>query len=261
MTECLPCSSDCGSVTVSEEWHMKTVALLITLVGLAASARAAIEAGPFINSANGHIYYLLAANTWSNSEAEAVALGGHLVTINDAAENQWVVDTFARYGGVARPLWIGLTDRDNEGGFRWVSGEPLTYSNWNLASGEPNNSGGGGYEEDFAYIIQDNSGNPTVFPTFWNDVPNDGRGVILPMHGVVEVSSPVIPVPIPVVRKTHLCWQTIAGITYQAEWRPVTSRGKWVRFGPPVFGTGGEVCVTGTPRPRDRFIYRVQVLE
>jgi hypothetical protein len=240
---------------------MKNFALLITFFFIATSTRAAIEAGPFVNPANGHTYYLLTSNTWTNSEAEAVALGGHLVTINDAAENQWVVNTFANYGGVARPLWIGLTDRDSEGNFGWVSGEPFTYSNWNLPSGEPNNSGGSGYEEDFTYIIQDFPGNPTVFPTFWNDVPNDGFGVIPPMHGVVEVSSPVVPVPIPVVRHGQLCWQTVPGVAYQAQWKPAKSRGKWVRFGPAVIGTGGEVCVKGSPRPRDNFIYRVQVLE
>jgi len=240
---------------------MKTFALLITFVCITTSARAGIEAGPFTNAANGHVYYLLTSDTWMNSEAEAVALGGHLVTINDAAENQWVVDTFARYGGVVRPLWIGLTDRDSEGNFHWVSGEPFTFSNWNLASGEPNNSGGSGYEEDFTYIIQDNPGNPTVFPTFWNDVPNDGFGVIPPIYGVVELNSPVVPVPVPVVRKGHLCWQTVPGITYQAQWKPAKSRGKWHRFGPAVIGTGSEVCVRDTPRPRDQFIYRVQVLE
>src|SRR6187401_3345421 len=50
-----------------------------------------IIAGPFTNAANGHFYYLLAAATWINSEATAVFYGGHLVTINNAAENQWVV--------------------------------------------------------------------------------------------------------------------------------------------------------------------------
>src|SRR5205085_6020371 len=205
----------------SEKEYMKTFALLITLISTTTSTRAGIEAGPFRNASNGHLYYLLTADTWTNSEADAVALGGHLVTINDAAENQWVVDTFAHYGGVVRPLWIGLTDRDVEGTFVWTSGEPLTYSNWNVASGEPNNSGGSGYEEDFVYIIQENSGNPTVFATFWNDVPNDGYGVIPPIYGVAELNAVVV--PIPVVGSREVCWQTVVGAAYQAQWKPASS--------------------------------------
>jgi hypothetical protein len=239
---------------------MKTFALLIAVTSLTtSSALGGIEAGPFTNAANGHIYYLLTANTWTNSEAEAVTLGGHLVTINDAAENQWLVDTFANYGDVVRPLWIGLTDRDSEGTFQWVSGQPFNYSNWNLASGEPNNSGGSGYEEDFTYIIQDNSGNPTVFPTFWNDVPNDGYGVIPPIYGVVEIE--VAAPPVPVVRDGHLCWPTVAGVTYQAQWKPEPSRGTWVNFGPVVVGTGDEVCISAAPPAGRNRIYRVLVLE
>ena len=47
-------------------------------------ARAAVLAGPLANAANGHVYYLLSTNSWTLAEAEAVNLGGHLVTINDA---------------------------------------------------------------------------------------------------------------------------------------------------------------------------------
>ena len=238
---------------------MKTFGLLLISLLITASLHGAIEAGPFINPANGHRYYLLSSDTWINSEAEAVALGGHLVTINDAAENQWVVDTFANVGGVIRPLWIGLTDREEEGTFRWVSGEAFGYANWNVASGEPNNSGGSGYEEDFAYIIQENSGNPTVFPTFWNDVPNDGYGVIPPIYGVVEVEA--VPVPTPYIRGRTLCWQTVAGAAYQAQWKSATSRGKWVNYGPVVTGSGDEVCVAASPHADRKRLYRILVLD
>ena len=45
---------------------------------------ASILQGAVTNPANGHTYYLLTQNTWTASEAEAVTLGGHLVTANDA---------------------------------------------------------------------------------------------------------------------------------------------------------------------------------
>jgi hypothetical protein len=211
--------------------------------------------GPIINPANQHVYYLLSPNTWSNSEAEAISLGGHLVTINDAAENGWVIATFAGPVEESRPLWIGFTDRDSEGIFQWVSGQPATYVNWNTRTDEPNNSGGSGYEEDFAYIVQQNSGNPDLLATFWNDVPNDGYGVIPPTYGVAEVEPPT-----PVVNGNQVCWQTIEGVTYQAQWKIAHSKGEWVNFGPEVIGTGQMVCVSGHRRPGKGRLYRVRVL-
>ena len=187
-----------------------------------------------------------------------MTLGGHLVTINDAAENAWVVDTFAHYDGVIRPLWIGLTDRDSEGNFQWVSGQSFTYSNWNVLSGEPNNSGGSGYEEDYTYIVQENSGNPTVLATFWNDVPDDGYGVIPPIYGVVEV-EPVTPTP--VIYGTQVCWETKSGVAYQAQWKPPLSKGSWVNFGPVLVGNGGTVCVSGHPKANHSRVYRVLLLD
>lgn len=226
-----------------------------------------IIAGPFTNAANGHYYYLLRSMTWTASEAAAVAHGGHLVTINDAAENQWVVDTFAHFGGASRPLWIGLTDREVEGTFEWVSGEPFDYAKWNTASGEPNNSGGSGYEEDCVYIIQQDSGNPTVLETYWNDLPNDAFGVIPPIYGVMEIDHPlnppppVVPPPVAVVRLgcVEVCWQSLSNVQYQVEWRTGFGSTNWYGVGSVVQGTGGEVCVTDTPHGVNR-LYRVAVV-
>ena len=40
-------------------------------------------------------YVIVEGPTWEEAEANANKLGGHLVTINDAEENQWLVDNFA----------------------------------------------------------------------------------------------------------------------------------------------------------------------
>jgi len=82
---------------------------------------------------NGKFYLLSNAGTWTQAQAQAVSLGGNLVTVNDAAENEFLVNTF---GGTER-LWIGLTDEVTEGTFKWANGEAVTYTNWN--PGEPNN--------------------------------------------------------------------------------------------------------------------------
>lgn len=153
------------------------VALSMLLVPTRASA-IAIVAPPALYG--GHTYYLLDLANWLDAEGAAVALGGHLATIDDQAENDFVTATF----GGSRNLWIGLmrtgpTAQD----FAWVSGATLAYTNW--ASGEPNN-----YcpstpcePEDRVNIYQD-YGNDTLGK--WNDAPGASR-----LNGVVETETAV----------------------------------------------------------------------
>jgi Ca2+-binding RTX toxin-like protein len=123
-----------------------------------------------ISSSPGHIYFLsntALGTSWTDAQVQAIAAGGNLVTINDAAENQWLINTF----GTAESFWIGLNDVNNEGVFEWVSGEPVTYTNW--AAGEPNNIG----DEDYGEL------NPSFAPGQWNDravfaSEFGGRGII-----------------------------------------------------------------------------------
>src|SRR6185436_414122 len=77
-----------------------------------------------VNPNNGHTYVLLNNTNWTDSESQAVAMGGHLATIRNQAEQDWVFQTFSSYGGVQRYLWIGLNDAAAEGFFRWASDEP-----------------------------------------------------------------------------------------------------------------------------------------
>lgn len=143
--------------------------------------------GPVTNPANEHEYYLLEPATWTDSEAAAVTLGGHLVTVNDAAEENWIFNTFAFFGGLNRSLWIGLSDADSEGTFTWVNGEPATFTQW--SAGEPNAGPG----ENYVHIYAPEDLNPN----FWNDTQDLPGGACIPScpwwafdgtwNGVVEV--------------------------------------------------------------------------
>src|SRR5690242_5284696 len=117
---------------------LRATSFVAAIVALAPAALASIQAGPFTNPANGHEYYLLNPATWTASEAEAVTLGGHLVTINDAAENDYLLTTFLPLVPQSTgALWTGFSDAVVEGTFTWVSGEPVTYTHF--GPGEPNN--------------------------------------------------------------------------------------------------------------------------
>ena len=117
------------------EWlaHVPTNSAITNLV---------IKAGPYLNLATGHYYYLLGATDWLTSEQWAVALGGHLATIDTANEQNWVFDNFAGLNGFNHNLWLGLTN--NLGTvpiYSWSSGlTNFTYTNW--LSGQPNNTCG-----------------------------------------------------------------------------------------------------------------------
>lgn len=131
---------------------------------------------PIINPANGHSYYLLSDQMWVDAEAEAQSLGGHLVTINDAAENSWLVNTFAIFG--TSVVWTGYNDMAVEGTFVWASQETPSFINF--GAGEPNSGGGSGFDEDFVLLLTQNKG--SLLAGDWND----GRAS---SFGIAEVAA------------------------------------------------------------------------
>ncbi len=114
-----------------------------------------VVSGPFTNPVNHNQYYVLDNATWQKSQDKAASLGGHLVTISNAAENAWVLAT-ATANGSPNTYFIGINDLTTEGTWVWVNGEAVNYTNW--AAGEPNNSG----NEDVGTVL-DATG-------VWNDV-------------------------------------------------------------------------------------------
>lgn len=180
---------------------MFRIALVFSGLLLSAPAMATVITGPIINPANGHKYYLLEQASWTTSQAEAVSLGGHLVTINDAAENEWILDTFGSYDGTDRNLWIGLNDADIEGNFVWASGETSAYTNWVL--GEPNNQYIDLSPESYVHLWRPGS-NPGRDPGKWNDIVDtpfldaSADPNLSPFHGVVEV----VPEPTSIILAT-----------------------------------------------------------
>lgn len=142
-----------------------------------------------INPANGHTYMLLDESNWSDAEAEAVNLGGHLVTINDLAENTWVFNTFGNWNGVPRDLWMGFNDEVLEASFEWTSGQAVTYTNWAINQPD-NNTGTDPNGEQYVHMY----GFGSIYgPGQWNDVFDANPGSApwsFGYYGVVEVEGP-----------------------------------------------------------------------
>ncbi len=109
--------------------------VLIALAAVPLRAGGSVLAGPTVNPANGNSYYLLSPASWMDSQAEAQTLGGHLATINDAAENAWIFTNIASIAPSPGNAWIGLNDisaPDPKGAssFSWASGDSSAYRNW-----------------------------------------------------------------------------------------------------------------------------------
>jgi hypothetical protein len=170
------------------------------------------------NPATGHDYlYVDDPMSWAEAEAYAVSLGGHLVTINDAAENDWLVAT------LGTEYWIGFNDIAAESEWVWVSGEPVTFTNW--LAGEPNDYMG----EDLAMIWN----KP---PIGWNDVP-DGQNSFV-VEGTAPPRQPFFSVS-PIEPAEHMWgeeWAPDSEVTIEID-DPVTT--EVVDFSMPA-GTDGN---------------------
>ena len=128
---------------------------------------------------NGSTYLLTGFGTWKQAQAEAESLGGNLVTINTAAEQNWLVSTFGR----TEQLWIGLTDEVTEGQFKWASNETSTYTNWFRGTNPPQPDNGGPQGEDYVVMNFGAAGQ-------WNDYPDPN--ILVPrtaFRGIIEITS------------------------------------------------------------------------
>lgn len=116
---------------------MKKIILTAAILAASIGFSSASHAGPVFRY-EGHNYQLTSGEMgWLAAEAEANTIlnadgsMGHLVTINDVAEEEWLLKTF---GSAA--LWIGMNDIAVEGTWVWTSGEVVSYTNW--SANEPN---------------------------------------------------------------------------------------------------------------------------
>ena len=94
------------------------------------------------------------------------AIGGDLVSTNRQEENDFLYNKFVKNQGdysanKGNHVWIGATDTDSEGKWRWVNSDEWTFSQW--ASNQPDNADSGENYGSSPY-----RGNGT-----WNDARND----------------------------------------------------------------------------------------
>ncbi len=109
---------------------------------------------------NGQWYKIIYKKlTWEEAAAEARKMGGHLAKIETEQElifltNFWKDKNY---------FWLGATDKDEEGVWKWSDGTPVTRSYWD--KGQPSNGDG---KEHYASMRPGGK---------WNDVRGDSPSI------------------------------------------------------------------------------------
>ena len=117
---------------------------------------------------NGHSYKLFDTSMdWNSAQQYCQGLGGHLVTINSADEQQFV-STIASKSS-KKNVWLGGYKND-EGSFAWITGEKAQFSNW--SAGEPSN-----YDNTENAVMMYTYSNGAVNLGEWNDIASTGGTV------------------------------------------------------------------------------------
>ncbi len=158
----------------------------------------------------GHFYRFISANgiTWTNAKAAAetqfyYGRRGYLATLTSQIEADFAGKQASGAG------WIGGSDEETEGVWKWMTGPEAGTIFWNGAvngstpnfafwnSNEPNNQG----NEDYAHITDPFIG----IRGAWNDLPNIGGNIAAyePKGYVVEFGTPDDP-PLNIVATTSI---------------------------------------------------------
>jgi hypothetical protein len=96
--------------------------------------------------------------TWEQARLDAESRGGRLAVLDTESKMEQLI-AFLQTSGTWPIFFIGATDVESEGNWKWLNGKSVTIPNWR--PGEPN----GGSRENYAEIYS--SGHDQI--GMWND--------------------------------------------------------------------------------------------
>lgn len=132
----------------------------------------------YLGTFNGSTYFVSnGVLSWEAANAAAAGLGGQLVNITSAQEQNYLASQVTN--GPTSLFWIGLRYSRALAAYKWTSGIPFVYTKW--AAGEPNLIG----SHDYVFYWDAN------FPLVngWHDTPASVLNVPVTMRYIIEFSG------------------------------------------------------------------------
>jgi hypothetical protein len=118
---------------------------------------------------------------WDEAKTYCESIGGHLATITSVSEQNYI-SAILNNSSSLKYYWLGGTDEQVEGNWKWITGEKWEYSNW--GKGEPNN-GTIAIENYLVYFNTSLDGNVSVIKGSWNDLPKSSYSNQTPSFGFI----------------------------------------------------------------------------
>ena len=146
----------------------KTIAVFLAVLmffTVFAPAVCALDFGVKQTTFNGHTYVLVdEAMTWKQAKAYCEARGGYLATITSQAEQDVIVGLIT--GAKKDYYWLGATDEETEGEWKWITGEAFSFFG-------PAKTFDDAYDgEDYLQIYTNYNGDASQLG-YWNDNNNE----------------------------------------------------------------------------------------
>ncbi len=115
----------------------------------------------------GHLYEVVDESLyWSKAKKACEEKGGHLATITNRKEQDFVANLIEEQGN-KKNYWLGASDHEHEDEWKWITGETWDYANWRIR--QPDNRDGDNKDHDQDYLqISCASYDPDRYMLWWD---------------------------------------------------------------------------------------------
>ncbi|XP_062848836.1 C-type lectin domain family 4 member E-like [Trichomycterus rosablanca] len=103
---------------------------------------------------------------WKHSRDSCASMGSHLTILHTHKQHDALEKIARSIGGFDYHFWIGLSDAEEEGVWKWVDNTRVNKTYWNEWDNEPNNHESGGLHGEDCAVLNAHS-------RTWFDVPCD----------------------------------------------------------------------------------------